>query len=451
MAQHSRSSDGVDKLCRNTSVRVRCSNHYISNNSISNSIRNDDIRERQRCREMASQCQKRGNSSVNVSSDNYYSLLFSRFLVWRNAWSRSSNENKIKYPYAVLSSFAFPSFLPPFEVFDGQTHFKETDGIFDVFKLYGKIFKKIYDFFYNFDQNVNHIIENVIKWVFEFVSKIILTPEWLIGNEWFLNINHIFVIISILTTGIIVLIKILINIYKNRELDEKKIVKRFAIALGVSCTFPAIFQYTIKTINNITNGIIHFTSELIGDNIHFAFSDIALGKSFEFNELVIMLFLPIYVGLCIPIGFRAGLRWFQILRLGAVTPLAMSMWVFDDLKHYHTKWWNGLKEKILHQLIHSLYVLFIGLIIFCTPTPTTFGALIAKLLTVAGGLWELVFPPRFIASHLDNGEDVIDRYDKMKRGYKNRRKMVEEYTKNTEQNNKWIKGLMIARKFILKK
>lgn len=336
------------------------------------------------------------------------------------------------------------AWIPEFEIFNTVKETKQAfDGTVDVFKLYGDLFKKIYDFFANFDKNVNHIVENTLKWIYDTISTWVLcTPEWLISNDWFNEMSFKFTIISILLTAIITLVKILINICKNRKLDEIKTIKRFAIALSVSCLFPRIFEYSIKIVNKLTAAIINMTSDFFNNGADLSISNIILGNIF-LNEIALILFLGIYLILCIPIALRAGVRWFEIISLSIISPLALSAYIFDDLKPYFNRWRNALKDRVLSQLVQAIFTLFIGLIIFSTPTPTTFGGLITKLLVIGGGLWKMIFPPAFIASKLDTGKDAVD-------VYKNSRSNIEK-TYRMAKNTKMVqKGLSVARKIIFK-
>jgi hypothetical protein len=120
----------------------------------------------------------------------------------------------------------------------------------------------------------------------------------------------------------------------------------------------------------------------------------------------------------IPICLQAARRWWDLLVLCAISPLALSSWCFDRHRHYFDKWLDSVKTHGLSQLVYAVYILLMGIIIFSTQAiQGGFITLVIKVLLVVAGLNRLAHPPHFIKRMTDNGSDIFDEYDKTKKTF----------------------------------
>lgn len=93
--------------------------------------------------------------------------------------------------------------------------------------------------------------------------------------------------------------------------------------------------------------------------------------------------------------------------LCAITPLALTAWIFDDHRHMFNIWWHNVKKMSITPLIYSIFVCMIGLLIFGTHA-TTWSGLFMKLIILIGGLYRMTNPPSFLKKEMDSGKDDIE-------------------------------------------
>jgi hypothetical protein len=137
-----------------------------------------------------------------------------------------------------------------------------------------------------------------------------------------------------------------------------------------------------------------------------------------FDTLVIILFDLTAISMLIPIALQAGRRWWDLLVLCAISPLALSSWCFDRHRHYFDKWLESVKTHSLSQLVYAVYILLMGIFIFSTQAiQGGFFTLIIKTIIVIAALNRLAHPPQFVSRMTDKGSDVFDEYDKTKKTF----------------------------------
>ena len=120
-----------------------------------------------------------------------------------------------------------------------------------------------------------------------------------------------------------------------------------------------------------------------------------------------------------PILLQNGRRWWDLMCLAAVSPLAGTAYVFDRHRHYFKSWWKQVKHLSLIQLVYAVFIMFMGVFIFGTQNMTAGWGLILKLAIVAGGMWRMLNPPR-IVKELTSGDsrNVFDMANDYKKGFK---------------------------------
>jgi hypothetical protein len=199
----------------------------------------------------------------------------------------------------------------------------------------------------------------------------------------------------------------------KKHTNFKTILKRWLIVASVSGFVPFAFESGFNFINKLTDAISH-----IGMNGGNSNGLIYGEKIGWFDTLVIILFDLTAISMLIPICLQAGRRWWDLLCLCAISPLALSSYCFDRHKHYFTKWWDSVKTHSLSQLVYAVYILLMGIFIFSTQSITGgFFTLVVKTIIVIAALNRLAHPPQFIKRMTDNGSDVFDEYDKTKKTF----------------------------------
>lgn len=257
------------------------------------------------------------------------------------------------------------------------------------------------EWFFNVPQNVAEFSVGLMANLYELCAKLILTtPLWIFDNQWFQNTTYMFSLSAIgivsTLTAIEGIKRMLAKVNKkvSKPMDIKEIGKRWFIASGILTAAPWLFQKTFQILNWVSNTLI----SMGGDTIR----SVALPENIPiFDVIVLVLFDAVLITTIIPVLWKNGRRFFDILVLGITTPFAMTAWIFDSYKHLHRQWWERLKHLSMVQVYYALFLLVLGWFIFGVPTPTDFIGMIIKLLVVIGGFARMVEPPRLISKHLD--------------------------------------------------
>lgn len=259
---------------------------------------------------------------------------------------------------------------------------------------------------------INHLPEhipqmsvNLLSWIYELLSKFILiTPVWLFKNAWFSNTTLVFSILSVAVVIILTIIESIKKMYNQKSIHYTKfsnILKRFPIAVAGAGFAPILYEKAFELLNKLSQSISSIGRSYIAKEqaISFNWSTLDLTAVIGFDLVLISLLFPIFL--------KNGRRYFDILALGALTPLALTTWIFDDYRHLFHKWWKNMKQLSLMQITYSIFICLLGVLIFGTRNFTPDGAtvLIIKLMIIAGGLWRLANPPTFVLAAGDTGKD----------------------------------------------
>jgi hypothetical protein len=164
---------------------------------------------------------------------------------------------------------------------------------------------------------------------------------------------------------------------------------------------PILYEKTFELLNRLSQSISSIGRSYIAKEqaISFDWSTLDLIAVIGFDIVLINLLFPIFL--------KNGRRYFDIIALGVLTPLALTTWIFDDYRHLFYKWWKHMKQLSLMQITYSIFICLLGVLIFGTKNFTPEGAtvFIVKLMVIAGGLWRLANPPTFVLAAGDNGKD----------------------------------------------
>ena len=276
------------------------------------------------------------------------------------------------------------------------------------------------EWFKNLPHNIAEWSVELMAKLYELCSSLILkTPLWLFDNEWFKNTTYKFSLIAI---GIVAVLSMIEGIKRMLPKNRKKpqpmelidIGKRWFLAAGAMSVAPFLFQKVFQGLNWLSETLI----SLGADNMRAA----ALPDNIKiFDVAILVIFDVLLIATLIPILWKNGRRFFDLLVLGATTPFALTAWIFDSYRGMFDQWWKNVKHLALVQVFHALFLLVLGWFIFGVPTPDDFVGMVVKILIVIGGFSRLHSPPTLISKHLDNGkgfDDVTDGYRKTVNGFK---------------------------------
>ncbi|QEG13656.1 putative membrane protein [Bacillus phage vB_BspM_MarvelLand] len=293
--------------------------------------------------------------------------------------------------------------------FTGQVQNSIPDPIQKIIDWFGEFTKLIE----NLPKAIGQMSADLMAWVYQLCSDLILkTPLWLFDNEWFFNMCHLFSAVALGAATVLTIIegikRMLSGVKDGRKslvsqpMEFSTIIKRWSMVAGLTAVVPYLFQRAFQFLNFLSEKI----SSLGGDTMKAA----ALSTTFSTVDVIALIaFDVVLISTVIPLLWQNGRRFFDLLVLGVVTPLALVAWVFDSYRHLFNQWWSNLKHLSLVQVFHSLFLLIIGWFIFGIPTPVDFTGTVIKLIVVIGGFGRMTNPPNIIAKHLDNrgGMDAI--------------------------------------------
>lgn len=235
------------------------------------------------------------------------------------------------------------------------------------------------------------------------------TPVWLFDNDWFKDTTYMFSGVSI---GIMTALTIFESMKRmasglrgndfikvGKAMDFKTILKRWFLAAGLTTIAPALWRQGFRLLNSVSDTLIRMgASNMQG---------VALtGHMAAFDVAVMLAFDAVLIGTIVPVLWQNGRRFFDLIVLGILTPLALVAWIFDGYRGLFNQWWGQVKHLSLVQVYHAIFLLVLGWFIFGVGTPTTFTGLVIKTLVVIGGFARMTNPPQLIAKHLDSGGDV---------------------------------------------
>ncbi|MGV3094493.1 hypothetical protein [Bacillus licheniformis] len=274
-----------------------------------------------------------------------------------------------------------------------------------------KAITTVVNFFSDLPHNIAEMSVHLMSWLYDLCATLILkTPLWIFNNEWFENTTYLFSIlaigvVSVLTT--IESIKLMFTGLRKRKAQPmpfKTILKRWAIVAGIITAVPFLFQKSFEVLNKISDTLISMGSKTM--------DALSLPETISFFDVAtLVLFDGILISSIVPVLWQNGRRFFDIMVLGVVSPLALTAWIFDPYRHLFRQWWDNVKHLSLVQVYYSLFLLILGWFIFGIPTPSAITGMIVKMLVVIGGFNRMTSPPRIVTKHLDRGGGLDEVYD----------------------------------------
>jgi hypothetical protein len=268
------------------------------------------------------------------------------------------------------------------------------------------------DWFNNLPFSIPKLTADLLTHIYHFMANIVLqTPLFIFNNPYLKNTSLTFALISITIVTMLTVFEAFMQMFKKDHTPFNKIIKRWAIVAGVSGFLPFAFETSFDYLNKLSNAITKI-SIFNGTNDNGFISNQTISW---FDTGIVILFDLASIALLIPVCFQAGKRWWDLMCLACISPLALSTWVFDRHRHYFNLWWSKVKSLSLVQLVYSVFILLMGIFIFSTQgIQGGLFTLIIKLLIVAGGLLRLLNPPNFVTRMTGDKSDVFDQYDEGK-------------------------------------
>ncbi|WP_349774045.1 conjugal transfer protein TrbL family protein [Lederbergia lenta] len=285
----------------------------------------------------------------------------------------------------------------------------------DDFKDFVGFIGTVVAWFKNFNQNIYDLSLNLLSWSYETLVNVVLhTPLFLFNNEFVKNTSIIFSISSVSIITLLTIYEGIMKMLKKRHTDFSQILKRFPLVVAGSGFSPFLFEKAFTIINQLTKGITSLGGAILSGN---AFAEVF--KVGSMDVLGLLVFDVVLIALLIPILMQNGKRWWDLFCLSAITPLALSAWMFNRHAHLFNQWWGSVKRLSLVQLVYATFILMLGLFIYGTRFIAPEAWLI-KLLIIVGGLYRLANPPQFVKSYTRGAETIDSVYD----DYKNTGKKV---------------------------
>lgn len=291
---------------------------------------------------------------------------------------------------------------------------KEAPGVMEQI---GQILSTVREWWDNLPHDIAQGSVNLMAWLYELCSDLILkTPLWIFDNEWFQNTTYMFSILSVSLVSVLTILeamKRMISGFSKKKgkssqpMDIQTIMKRWFLVAGLSTAMPIIFQKGFQLLNKVSDVISGMGAKTM--------TNVALPSNIgTFEVITLVLFDVVLISTIVPILWKNGRRFFDLMVLGLISPLALTAFIFDNYKSYYTQWLENVKHLSLVQVYYSLFLLILGWFIFGIPTPSSFTGFILKLLVTIGGFSRMASPPRMVQKHLDQNGGFDEVYAPVK-------------------------------------
>jgi hypothetical protein len=308
------------------------------------------------------------------------------------------------------------------QILERGGQWEEFKDFFTDWTELGRIFLKIIDWINHLPENLPRYSAEILASVYEFLSgTILLTPLFLFNSTNSLDTVLKFSGVAILTTIILTMVEAIKRMLKKKHTDSNTVYKRFFLAITASGFSPFIFTGAFQIINMVTKAIASLGKSEISrfelfssynEHIPLVLAPIAFATT-GLDTFLLLAFDVAVIALLIPITLQAGRRFWDLLCLSSMSPLALTAWVFDDYKHYTSMWWQNVKKLSMTQIVYAAFIAIMGIFMYSTRGITEGGGLILKLIIILGGLNRMLNMPQFVKSRTDQGDDIFGMFDNM--------------------------------------
>jgi len=297
---------------------------------------------------------------------------------------------------------------------------REVDFVKSKFTLWQNLQKSI-ESIKNFTPNMENQspLKSILLIMFSLLEKVIFTPVSLFDNDYFRGILLKFGALSMGLVTSFVMLEGIKRIFNKSKSSYKQVLQKLPLVLGTVGFAPLLIVESMKILSFLTALILKMGVAMIGGQFNYT-DGIVKGTGNALIDAVLYgAFVVLFTFQIIPILLSHGRRWFNMMSLTMLTPLAMLGYIFDSLSQFHKKWWSSLKKSYLSQIYYAGFVTILHLIMFGIPTPMTYQGVFSKLLIVLGGLHAFANPPGFIANLTNNGMDTYRSINQFKNNLKN--------------------------------
>jgi len=257
-------------------------------------------------------------------------------------------------------------------------------------------------------------LKSVIMALFSLLEKVIYTPVFLFNNSYFTNLLLKFGALSMGLVTSLTMIEGIRKILNKSTMSYRQLLQRLPIVMALVGFAPLLIVESMKLLSYLTNLILLFGLSLT-DNVN------PLGElpiTGLLNTIIYLAFVLLFAYNLVPIIMQHGRRWFNILTLTLLTPIAMLGYLFPSFQQFHQKWWSSLKKNYLSQLYYSSFLSILNIIMFGINTPDTYQGMFSKLLILLGGIHAFSQPPAFLNSYMQSGPDTYRSITQVQRSLK---------------------------------
>lgn len=259
------------------------------------------------------------------------------------------------------------------------------------------------EWFKHIRENIAHLSIDFMTWSFDAITKVVLhTPTMLFDSQWFSSNILLFTGLSIGMSIVLAMVEGFKRMFNKPHTDMERVSRRLPFVILGAGLAPIGFSFAFNLINQFTDMIIDIGRAQMSDGI----------KEFEFSETTLLEMLAFIgfdialIGMMVPVFLQNFRRWFDLLALGVMTPLALSCWMFKAHEHHFNNWWEHIKKCSMVQLVYAVFLLIIGSLMFGAKEPNNEMEVMIKMGIVIGGLWRMNNPPNMLRRYLDTGTDV---------------------------------------------
>ncbi|MEH7451460.1 hypothetical protein [Gottfriedia acidiceleris] len=246
-------------------------------------------------------------------------------------------------------------------------------------------------------------LKSVIMALFSLLEKVIYTPVFLFNNSYFTNLLLKFGALSMGLVTSLTMVEGIKKILNKSTMSYRQLIQRLPLVMALVGFSPLLIVEGMKLLSYLTNLILLFGVSLT-DNVN------PLGKhpvTGLMDTILYGAFVLLFGYNLVPILLQHGRRWFNVLALTLLTPIAMLGYLFPSFKVFHQKWWSSLKKSYLSQLYYSSFLSILNIIMFGISTPDNYQGMFSKLLILLGGIHLFSQPPGFLNSYMQSGPDTM--------------------------------------------
>jgi hypothetical protein len=337
----------------------------------------------------------------------------------------------------------------------GPNVFQEFRGLFENIQAAVDWCANAVDWLHHLPEHIANFSVYLLVKLYDLLMLVLQTPLFIFNNTYIKDAALLFSGISILMVTLLTMYEGMKMMMQKRHTDLKTITKRFFVAMAGAGIAPYLFEKSFQLINMLTASIAKIGSAGLKMNDTKGTASIVNPymnpSAFDwFNTLALVAFDVMLIATMIPIILQNGRRFFDLMCLCALTPLALGCWVFKEQKYLFDKWWFNVKKLGSTPIIYSIFICILGLFIFGTKNAMTPGGMLIKIIIIVGGLTRMANIPSFVRSRVDEGptadESIMSGYKKVKdmltlKKLKNFHSVKDKVKTNNEKKQKTIKSL----------